>query len=405
MSDYLISVSQLNEYVNNLLGRDPLLKNIRVVGEISGFKRHTSGHIYFSLKDDSALIRCVMFNRQAMYNASVSKLNDGVRVIAEGSVAIYAKDGQYQFYVKGIQIVGEGELYQRFLILKSKLQAEGLFESAVKQPIPVLPRCVGVITSQTGAVFHDICNVIHRRFPKMDILLCPAKVQGIGAAEDIADAIAYMNKLNRADVLIIARGGGSIEDLWAFNEEQVAYAIYNSKLPVISAVGHETDFTISDFVADLRAPTPSAAAELCVPLYFDIENKIGLLKAAMTNGLFKAINLKRTEINAMTASGAFRIPVHKLDVYSQSLDYLAEKLQTAAKTQLSKARSEISRIEELLTEINPQNTLKRGYAIIKDANEKVLSSAKDYVLGESISIVLHNGSVAATTDTIFMNEA
>lgn len=405
MSDYLITVSQLNEYVNNLLVRDPLLKNIRVSGEISGFKRHTSGHLYFSLKDDNALVRCVMFNRQAMYNAAAHKLKDGMQVIIEGSVALYAKDGQYQFYVKGIEIVGEGELYRRFMLLKSKLQAEGLFDSAKKRRIPVLPRCVGVITSETGAVFHDICSVIQRRFPKMNILLYPVQVQGIGAAEDMIRGIAFMNGLKKADVLILARGGGSIEDLWAFNNEALAYAIYNSELPVISAVGHETDFTISDFVADLRAPTPSAAAELCVPHYFEIDNRIGLTMVSMSNGISKALNLWRAQINSITGSAAFKNPVHKLDAYSQTLDYLVEKAQTAVKVRFNEIRHEISRIEELITGINPQNTMKRGYAIIKNADNRVLSSAHDFVLGERVNILMHDGSIGATTHTITMKEA
>ncbi|NLI52737.1 MAG: exodeoxyribonuclease VII large subunit, partial [Clostridiales bacterium] len=256
-------VGELNEYVSTLLSSDPNLAQLRVSGEISGFKRHSSGHLYFSLKDESALVRCVMFRQQAM------RLNfqpqDGMQVLLYGRAALYEKDGSFQLYANYLKKSGEGELYLRFLALKQELEERGWFDAARKRPIPFLPRRVGVVTSGTGAAVQDIINIIRRRFPRMPIVLASVRVQGQGAAEEIADAIRKMNEAEAADVLIVGRGGGSMEDLWAFNEPAVAEAIVQSRIPVVSAVGHETDFTIADFAADLRAPTPSAAAELAVP--------------------------------------------------------------------------------------------------------------------------------------------
>ena len=265
VNGYILGVSQLNEYVNNLLRRDGLLQGLQVRGEISGFKRHSSGHLYFSLKDEAALVRCVMFRQHALSLHPLPK--DGEMVTVTGSISLYVKDGQYQLYVTKLQREGQGDLYAQFLASKAALEAEGLFDSAHKKPIPRLPRCVGVVTSPTGAAIQDIFQITRRRFPGMGLLLYPVKVQGEGAAEQIAKAIQWMDAHKAADVLIVGRGGGSLEDLWAFNEECVARAIYACSIPIVSAVGHETDVSIADFVADLRAPTPSAAAELCVPEY------------------------------------------------------------------------------------------------------------------------------------------
>ncbi|MBR5947942.1 MAG: exodeoxyribonuclease VII large subunit, partial [Clostridia bacterium] len=251
-AETVFSVSNLNEYVCRLLENDIRLRSLKVSGELTGFKRHSSGHLYFSLKDENALIRCVMFRSNALKLSFEPK--DGMQVVLSGSVSLYVKDGQYQFYATGMRPSGEGELYKQFLELRDKLSAEGLFDR--KRPIPFLPRCVGVATSETGAAFHDIRSVISRRFPTMRILLAPVQVQGMGAAQTIIDGISLLNEVDEVDVIIVGRGGGSYEDLSCFNDEALAMAVFMSKKPVISAVGHEIDFTICDFVSDLRAPTP-----------------------------------------------------------------------------------------------------------------------------------------------------
>ena len=273
---YVLSVTQLNEYVSTLIRNDMLLGSVSIRGEISGFKRHSSGHIYFSMKDESSVVRCVMFRQNAM--SLDRSIGDGMQVTASGYASLYTRDGQFQFYVKSIEREGEGELYRRFAMLKTRLEAQGLFAKEHKKPIPMLPKCLGVVTSATGAAIQDIINITRRRYPAMDILLSPASVQGAGAAKEIADAIRLLDGSGKADVIIVGRGGGSIEELWAFNEEIVAKAIYACKTPIVSAVGHETDFTIADFAADLRAPTPSAAAELCVPEYEALNDELEYMR-------------------------------------------------------------------------------------------------------------------------------
>jgi exodeoxyribonuclease VII large subunit len=267
-----ISVKDLNLYIKDLLDGDGFLNNVYVKGEISNFKRHYTGHLYFTLKDDSSLIKCVMFKS---YTAKLDfEPEDGMQVLILGTCGVYERDGVYQIYVKAIEQDGLGNLYKEFEKLKAKLQAEGLFEEEHKKSIPMLPSSIGVVTSSTGSVIKDIINVTTRRFPKVNIKLYPAQVQGVGAAETICEGIKYFNDTKNVDVIIIARGGGSLEDLWPFNEEKTAYAIYESEIPIISAVGHETDFTIADFVADLRAPTPSARSRTCSSRCWRIKIKI-----------------------------------------------------------------------------------------------------------------------------------
>ena len=264
----LVSVTQLNEYVRRTLASDPMLRGLSLRGEISNFKRHTSGHLYFSLKDENARIACVMF-RQHAFGLRMQP-RDGMRVVLDGAVSLYAQGGQYQFYAESMRPDGVGDLYLRFEQLKAELEREGLFDPSLKKPLPLLPRTVGVVTSPTGAAVRDIVSVSSRRNPGVHLLLCPASVQGDSAAGEIVRAIKTLDRLPEVDVIIVGRGGGSIEELWAFNEEAVARAIFACRTPVVSAVGHETDFTIADFVADLRAPTPSAAAERAVPVRDDL---------------------------------------------------------------------------------------------------------------------------------------
>ena len=280
-----ISVSELNSYIKNKIDNDEILNNVLIKGEISNFKNHYTGHMYFTLKDENSLIKCIMFKSYAQKLEFMPK--DGMKVFAFGTVSVFERDGIYQIYVKAMQEDGVGILYKKYEELKQRLEEEGYFDERHKQKIPLMPKTIGVLTSQTGAVIRDIINVSTRRNPNVVIKLLPVPVQGEGAAEKIADGIRLMNEKNIADVLILARGGGSLEDLWPFNEEIVAHAIYNSKIPIISAVGHETDFSISDFVADLRAPTPSAAAELAVPDIYEIKQKINSYQSRLRNSLIK----------------------------------------------------------------------------------------------------------------------
>ena len=339
-------VSELNEYVALLLSTDANLSELRVTGEISGFKRHSSGHLYFSLKDENALVRCVMFRQQAM------RLNfqpqDGMQVTFYGRASLYEKDGSFQLYANYLKKSGEGELYLRFLALKKELEERGWFSEERKRPIPFLPRRVGVVTSETGAAVQDIINIIHRRFERMPIVLAGVRVQGAGAAEEIARAIRRMNERNAADVLIVGRGGGSMEDLWAFNEPVVAEAIVNSRIPVISAVGHETDFTIADFAADLRAPTPSAAAELCVPEMDACYEGVHMLQERMYRALNARVEKIRSAVRLFASAKAFRLLENRLLSERQTLDRQRERAQRGAMDQILAARTQLMQMKAKL---------------------------------------------------------
>ena len=362
---YILGVSQLNEYVNNLLRRDGLLQGLQVRGEISGFKRHSSGHLYFSLKDEAALVRCVMFRQYAFSLSPLPK--DGETVTVTGSVSLYVKDGQYQLYVTKLQREGQGDLYARFLASKAALEAEGLFDPAHKKPIPRLPRCVGVVTSPTGAAIQDIFQITRRRFPGMGLLLYPVKVQGEGAAEQIAKAIQWMDAHKAADVLIVGRGGGSLEDLWAFNEECVARAIYACSIPVVSAVGHETDVSIADFVADLRAPTPSAAAELCVPEYDRLMGDIEGTEQALGRFCRERVERLRKELEALGQSAAFARPGHCLALLEKELAQQADRMQNSLRHSLAGAQAGLDACKARLDELDPRRVLGRGYAMVQVA--------------------------------------
>ncbi len=360
----ILSVTKLNEYVSGMLGRDPVLRNLRVQGEISDFKRHFSGHLYFSLKDEEALVRCVMFKQRA--SLLEFQPQNGGQVVVEGYATLYAKGGQFQLYVQDMQEMGEGELYRRFQLLKTRLEAKGYFSSEHKRPIPFLPSCVGVITSETGAVLHDILNVTKRRFPNMRLSCCFAKVQGAGAAEEIADAIRFMNDNSRADVLILARGGGSMEDLWPFNEMAVAQAIYESRIPVVSAVGHETDFTIADFVADLRAPTPSAAAERCVPVYDDLCVMASDRGNRLSYALGYGVEKRRSALTARQTHPAFTGVVHRLNGLRQGLDQASVDMLRAASSASKARRVQLEHLRTRLMSADPKALMERGYVFLTD---------------------------------------
>ena len=402
MPGMIFSVSELNAYVGGLLGADPHLRDLTVRGEISGFKRHSSGHLYFSLKDERALVRCVMFKGQAMQLDF--RPEDGMQVCISGYAALYARDGSFQVYAQSMAREGAGALYARFLALKEQLEREGYFDASHKKPIPFLPRCVGVVTSGTGAAIQDVLQIIGRRFPKMPICLCPVKVQGEGAAGEIAAGIRAMNRARTAVVLIVGRGGGSIEDLWAFNEPEVARAIWESEIPVISAVGHETDFTIADFVADLRAPTPSAAAELAVPSYADCAETLAVLDGRLRRSLVAGLRSRRDRLHLLQNIAGFHMAAQRVSDGRFELDALRERLCRGAERTLLAKRQRLERLHGALAALNPDAVLQRGYAMICDEAGHVLSSVADVQLQEQIAVRLSDGRLTATVNNIEKKE-
>ena len=394
----VFSVSELNEYVGCVLSADPNLCELRVSGEISGFKRHSSGHLYFSLKDENALVRCVMFRQQAM--RLTFQPQDGMQVLLYGRASLYEKDGSFQLYANYLKKSGEGELYLRFLKLKKELEERGWFDEARKRPIPFLPRKIGVVTSGTGAAVQDILNIISRRFPRMPVVVASVRVQGAGAAEEIAKAIRQMNRKNAADVLIVGRGGGSMEDLWAFNETVVAEAIVQSKIPVISAVGHETDFTIADFVADLRAPTPSAAAELAVPEMDTVYEAVRLQSMRMKRALQSRVERMRANVKLFASAKAFRLLENRLMSERQSLDNTRELASRGVKERISRARAELNQLSVKLRALDPSAVLERGYAILTDENGRAISGVTSMQAGDHVAIRMHDGTADAKIDQV-----
>ena len=392
-----LSVAQLNEYVRRTLASDAILKNICITGEISNFKRHVSGHWYFTLKDEEAAINCVMF-RQAAQTVRFQPEN-GMSVRLTGSVSLYVKTGSYQFYGERMEQEGLGELYLRFERLKQKLLAEGLFDPALKKPLPLLPRGIGIVTSSTGAVVHDICTVTWRRNPAMPLYLCPVKVQGEGAAREIAAAIRRLDRMPEAEVLIVGRGGGSMEDLWPFNEEIVARAIAACQTPVVSAVGHETDFTIADFAADMRAPTPSAAAELCAQpreaLLDEIDQQAERMERCLTLAFSDAeARLKQAETRLKA-----REPEQLLSRYGLRLENVRQRLDSAASQRLQQTEARLRHAETRLRSSGPQETLRRGYAVaLKDG--KLLKSTADAAAGDAVRLMLQDGSLLTRVETV-----
>jgi len=394
----VFSVSELNEYVGALLSIDPNLSDIRVSGEISGFKRHSSGHLYFSLKDENALVRCVMFRQQAMRLSF--RPEDGMQVVLVGRASLYQKDGSFQLYANALQKSGEGELFKKFLALKAELEKKGYFAEERKRPIPFLPGRVGVVTSGTGAAVQDILNIISRRFPRMPVVLASVRVQGQGAAQEIAHAIGRMNEENAADVLIVGRGGGSMEDLWAFNEPVVAEAIVNSRIPVISAVGHEADFTIADFAADLRAPTPSAAAELAVPEMDAVYEAVRSLSERMRRSLNAAVEKMRANVRLFASANAFRLLERKVADSRQTLDLTREHATRGALERVRTARAALEQARAKLVALDPDAVLERGYAMIADPAGKPVSGVKVLKPNDRVSIRMHDGTAEAAIERV-----
>ena len=388
-----LSVSELNEYTRRLLAGDPLLRNVQVTGEISGYKHHYSGHRYFTLKDDSAKVQCVMFRQQAM-NLDFQPA-DGMRVTVRAAASVFPRDGSYQLYINAMQKTGAGDLYARFEKLKQKLSAEGLFDPALKRPIPVMPAKIGVATSETGAAIRDIIQVARRRNPNIEIIIAPCAVQGSLAPQEIVRAIERLNRNGESDVILVGRGGGSIEDLWAFNEECVARAIAASRIPVISCVGHEIDFTIADFVADLRAPTPSAAAELAVPVLEDMRSELDGMLRRIAASLDHGIQMRRIRLDNINRSSVFTDTVRTIiSDRREKVDQAGIKLISCLESAVDKCRIRLNASEIALRNLNPSAVLDRGYALI-EKGDGFATGIKDVERGMFVKVRLADGSFTA----------
>lgn len=381
------SVSRVNNYIKRLLDSKPVLNNIWVKGEISNCKRHSSGHIYLTLKDESSVLKAVMFR------GSASTLDfepvDGTTVIAHGRISVYEAGGSYQLYIEDMVLDGIGDLYREFEKLKAKLQEEGLFDNKFKKPLPKFPKRIGVATAPTGAAVRDIINVITRRYPMAEILIYPTLVQGNGAKESIVSAIEYFDSTKAVDTIIVGRGGGSIEDLWAFNEECVARAIFACKTPIISAVGHETDFTIADFVADFRAPTPSAAAEVSVPSIDELYRLINIYKSRMKNSVITRNETFRRTLNRLIP----RNPQDKINQLSQKLDMRIQTLEQVYRLNINYRKRSLSEKAAKLDALSPLKTLNRGYSIAVNDDGKVLKKKSDFTKEMQFKLKLQDGDM------------
>ena len=395
---HIYAVYEVTKYIRQKLDRDEVLRDVYVKGEISNLRQPTSGHLYFTLKDERSELRCVMFREKNRKLKSIPV--DGTSVIARGHISVYERQGKYQLYVDDIQEEGIGALYRAFEQLKKKLKEEGLFDAAYKKPIPVFPRRIGVITSSTGAAIRDILNITRRRFPHVHILLAPVAVQGEEAAPQIVNAIRLMNRVNaeqmKIDVLVVGRGGGSIEELWAFNEEAVARAIFSSEIPVISAVGHETDFTIADFVADLRAATPSEAAELAVPDKREIENNLSSLKLRMQQNAFKAIEYHRKQLESIERNILFRTPMEKINQYRQTVDEIKRSITAEITHLIALHKKSLHAITGKLDALSPHAILERGYSICSRLPEgEIIRSVEDISIGDMLKILFRDGEAVS----------
>ena len=404
MDQLKMTVSELNNNMKKLLDSRPGLKDIWIQGEISNFKINLpSGHMYLTLKDEKSVLKACMF-RGANQNLSF-RPEDGMKVLARGRVSVYEPGGTYQLYIEELVLDGLGELYAAFNQLKEKLREEGLFDEIHKKPIPEYPKKVGVITSDTGAAVRDIINVIKRRFRYADIILYPSKVQGEGAAENVCRGIEFFNRTKYVDVIIAGRGGGSIEDLWAFNEEITARAIFASEIPVISAVGHEIDFTIADFVADLRAPTPSAAAELAVPSGEEIKNKLDAGKIRMRNALFQALKIRQDKLlYAKRLLSAERF-ISNIDNMMILLDSKSQHLIKNTSRILEEKGKNLAVNAAKLDSLSPLSVLSRGYGIVTDYKDSVIKSVKNLDKGMKVGIRLSDGSVKARIEEVGPSES
>ena len=394
MTKEVLSISQLNEYIRGKLDADPLLNQIAVRGEISNYKMYPSGHHYFSLKDESSVLKCVMFKGNAMRLRF--RPENGMKVIAMGKVSVFPRDGAYQLYCSALAMDGIGDLYAAFEALKKKLSAEGLFDPAHKQPLPRYPGTIGIITSSAGAAVHDMLRILNKRYPLAQVKLLPVRVQGAEAPGEIAAAIGYANHYQLADLLIVGRGGGSIEDLWAFNDERVAYAIYESRIPVISAVGHEPDVTISDYVADLRAATPSNAAELAVPDMNALQQNLDAMSGSMAAALARQLKVSRQRLEMLANRPSMQKPTGYLEQKEKALELLKNRLVSAQTQMLNRERHRYVASVSKLDAMSPLKVLTRGYAYAQTEDGTVLKSVDQVEAGQQITVFLSDGRLSAT---------
>lgn len=394
MAQEVLSITQLNEYIRGRMDTDPLLTQVAVRGEISNYKLYPSGHHYFTLKDDSSALKCVMFKGNA--TRLRFRPENGMKIIAMGRVTVFPRDGAYQLYCAAMAMDGIGDLYAAFEQLKKKLEAQGLFDPAHKKPLPKYPGTIGIITSSAGAAVHDMLRILRKRYPLTQVRLLPVRVQGAEAPGEIAAAIGYANHYNLADLLIVGRGGGSIEDLWAFNDERVAQAIYASDIPVISAVGHEPDVTISDFVADLRAATPSNAAELAVPDQDALRQTLDAMSNAMAVALNRQLKAARQHLNVLSQSPVLRNPTGYIQQQGKGLELLKNRLISAQNLAITQKNQRYIAAVSKLDAMGPLKVLTRGYSMAQTGTGEVLRSVHQVELGERIGIRLTDGTLSAT---------
>lgn len=389
----LVTVGELSKYLASLISGDRALQNLAVKGEISNFKQYASGHCYFNLKDSQGIVPCVMFRSNAARLRF--RPEDGMAVVAAGSVNVHVEGGRYQLYVSAMQPEGIGDLAMAFEQLKARLSQEGLFDSEHKKPLPIYPHTIGIVTSLSGAVLRDIYRVSKRRFPAIRLVLKPVQVQGAGAAEQIAQAVDFFNARYPVDVLIVGRGGGSLEDLWAFNEEAVVRAIYNSVIPVISAVGHETDFTLADFAADQRAATPSQAAELAVRDVQEIASTIHSLRARLGNGASHQLDMRRQALDSLLLHPVMKNPHLLLEQRVERMESLGERLEKSSQQHVQHLSQKLAHLMDKLELMNPVNTLRRGYGMVRNKDKAIVASVHEIGMGDEIQVELQDGIVHA----------
>ena len=389
----ILTITQINEYIKSRLDADPILDKVVVKGEISNYKMYPSGHHYFTLKDEGGALKCVMFKGNALRLRF--RPDNGMQVMAMGKISVFPRDGAYQLYVTNMAMDGIGDLYAAFEQLKKKLAAQGLFDPAHKKPLPQYPGTIGIITSSAGAAVHDMLRILRKRYPLTRVLLLPVRVQGVEAPGEIAAAIRYANHFALADLLIVGRGGGSIEDLWAFNDERVAYAIYESRIPVISAVGHEPDVTISDYVADLRAATPSNAAELAVPDQDALRQTLDTMSGVMSAAILRQTKAARRQLDILSASPALKSPISYFDQKRKNLQLLQNRL-TAAETQaINRRKQHFIGLTAKLDAMSPLKVLTRGYAMAQTDDGQVVRSVTQVEQGQTLKVNLQDGVIHA----------
>lgn len=391
-----LDISEANSYIKRILVNDPILYNLKVKGEISNFKVHSSGNVYLSLKDENSKLNCIIF--KSNYDKNL-ELKNGIKVIASGYISVYERDGSYQLYINSIEIEGIGNLYIEFNKLKEKLSKEGLFDPKYKKSIPTIPKSIGVITSPTGAVIRDIINVIKRRYPKVAVKLYPVTVQGDKSADDICEGIRFFNDMKNVDTIIVGRGGGSIEELWSFNEEIVAREVFKSEIPIISAVGHETDFTICDFVSDMRAPTPSAAAEIATPSLSELEYKLNNIRNRMDRSLINQVQIDEHRLKSVLERINNYLKSYTIKDNIIQLDKIYDKITFEVENNLNIEKERLMNMGAILHNLSPLATIDRGYSIVQKEG-KVINSIKEIEFKDDIDIVLKDGSIECVVEKI-----